>query len=525
MKYLITIGVFLLSLFSYGAPTSIKGKAPEFKGKKVYLHQYADHITKSLETLHETVVSDEGTFQFEVEVAATFLAVIKIEDINAHLFVQPESNYRFEFPKASKEQATTINRTTFVELVFEQLDTTDINYLITDFNLQYEGFFSEYYDEIARMKRPGNSSYKKEEETKRNLYHPEDGGENEKEKGKEQPAPGIKPKNERQTFDDLVNRLTNRLQKRYATIDNAYFHAYVQYAIASLKLSALPKKKTFYETYLREQPVRYRNTEYMAFFNEFYANHLLMASFSQKGAAITRIINKLQSPTLLNAFLSNDPFLEGEQLRELVMIRGLGELFYNKEYAEESVLVVLDSIRTQSQFPDNSVVANNVYAHLTKLREGSPAPDFSLYNQYNELVTLDDFKGKYVYLDFWATWCKPCLTEMTVMTDLYKKYGEDIEFVSISIDPHQKSMVGFLNQHPEYEWTFLHFGNHKDIRSDYNIRSVPSYFLIDPEGNLLQSPALPPSSPIERPGQTVEKAFYDIHLALHPRKKLKVWDD
>ena len=63
-----------------------------------------------------------------------------------------------------------------------------------------------------------------------------------------------------------------------------------------------------------------------------------------------------------------------------------------------------------------------------------PAPEFQLKNEKGEIVSLRDFQGKYVYIDFWATWCVPCIKEMTIMPALQEKYGPVIEFVSISID-------------------------------------------------------------------------------------------
>jgi len=131
---------------------------------------------------------------------------------------------------------------------------------------------------------------------------------------------------------------------------------------------------------------------------------------------------------------------------------------------------------------------------------GQPSPEFNDYENYNGGKTsLKDLRGKYVYIDVWATWCKPCVGEIPSLIELEATYGDKIHFVSISVDEAdskekwkamiaEKGMKGyqlFANQGEE-ESPF-------DIA--YKINSIPRFILLDPNGIIVKPDAPRPSSP------------------------------
>ncbi len=132
------------------------------------------------------------------------------------------------------------------------------------------------------------------------------------------------------------------------------------------------------------------------------------------------------------------------------------------------------------------------------LAKGSLSPKFNGYENYKGGTTsLDDLKGKYVYIDFWATWCGPCKAEIPSLKELEKKYhGKNIEFVSISIDVEKyhdkwKTMV------KDMELTGIQLIAPKSVDSDflkaYKINAIPRFVLLDPEGKIVDASAPRPS--------------------------------
>ncbi|MFD2823458.1 redoxin domain-containing protein [Lacinutrix iliipiscaria] len=140
---------------------------------------------------------------------------------------------------------------------------------------------------------------------------------------------------------------------------------------------------------------------------------------------------------------------------------------------------------------------------------GQPSPTFENYENFNGGDTsLNDLKGKYVYVDVWATWCGPCKAEIPSLKAVEKEYHDkNIEFVSISVDNGR----GYKNKSQElaYEgWKkmiadkemggvqlFADNAFQSDFITGYKINSIPRFILIGPDGIIINPDAPRPSSP------------------------------
>jgi thiol-disulfide isomerase/thioredoxin len=128
---------------------------------------------------------------------------------------------------------------------------------------------------------------------------------------------------------------------------------------------------------------------------------------------------------------------------------------------------------------------------------GTPSPSFEDYeNHKGGKTSLADLRGKYVYIDVWATWCKPCLAEIPDLKKLEEKYGTQMHFVSISVD-REKDYDTWKDMVNDKELKGLQLFAHSDGPSEfdeaYNINSIPRFILIDPQGNILNPDASRPS--------------------------------
>ncbi len=128
-------------------------------------------------------------------------------------------------------------------------------------------------------------------------------------------------------------------------------------------------------------------------------------------------------------------------------------------------------------------------------KKKQPAYDFTLVDQYGNEHTLSDYKGKVVFLNFWATWCGPCKQEMPDIEALYNEYGKnegDVIFLGVAnptnseypnnSDVSKEEIVNFLEENNN---TFpVVFDETGDVLSNYYISAFPTTFLIDIEGNI-----------------------------------------
>ena len=150
------------------------------------------------------------------------------------------------------------------------------------------------------------------------------------------------------------------------------------------------------------------------------------------------------------------------------------------------------------------------YAELEKLKKGSNSPQFDYENYKGGNTSLADLKGKYVYIDVWATWCGPCKAEIPHLKEKEKKYhGKNIEFVSISVDALKdsekwKAMI----KDKELGGTQLFANNswESDFIQDYKITGIPRFILIDPAGKIVSADAPRPSD------DKLEKTFQELDI-------------
>ena len=159
---------------------------------------------------------------------------------------------------------------------------------------------------------------------------------------------------------------------------------------------------------------------------------------------------------------------------------------------------ILDFVLANSKEEEVKQTAQLTYDKITKLAVGAPSPVFTNYENANGGTnSLSDFKGKLVYVDVWATWCRPCLAEIPALKALHDKLkGKNIEFVSISIDEDKEAWRKVVK---ERELKGIQLIADKAFESqfirDYSINQIPTFLIIDKEGRIIDPDAPRPSDP------------------------------
>lgn len=128
------------------------------------------------------------------------------------------------------------------------------------------------------------------------------------------------------------------------------------------------------------------------------------------------------------------------------------------------------------------------YLHeMTKLRVGQKAVNFEAKTLNGENVSLSEMEGKLVLLDFWATWCGPCIPEIPNLKMLSEKYDNDkFEIISISLDQDKEALTEMIEE-KEIEWKQVHQEKtwEGEIAEFYNVAKLPRKYLINPEGEIV----------------------------------------
>lgn len=112
-----------------------------------------------------------------------------------------------------------------------------------------------------------------------------------------------------------------------------------------------------------------------------------------------------------------------------------------------------------------------------------PAPDFVLDSSTGKPVKLSALRGQVVAINFWATWCAPCLQEMPLLDGLYKQHrGEGFTLLGVNVEPDPKKADGWLKQRP-VSFPVLYDVN-SDVSTLYQVIGMPSTVFIDKKGNI-----------------------------------------
>lgn len=436
--------------------TNISGNAPGAEGKPIRWYVYQDLVTFHEVQIASSVIDSAGDFSLRAEIGETRTISLEIDFHRTEFYAEPGKSYVLRIAPLDYNTGREINpfissQTLQADIVNPGLN--ELNIWIRNYNDKYDQFLLDHFNQLYL-------------ERNRSLLD---------------------------TFKLSVNFL-------HRDVDIPYFRDFMMFKTAGLEqLSKAVNQYMLARRYFIHRPILYQNTEYMNFFNSFFSKYMTAGSNILRKIDFVPIINGPQAFRNMMKAASADTILIDEPLRELVLLKGLMELFYSNTQMQDRIIAVVREAETECKSAENKVVAKDLLLRITSLRPGSKAPGFVLDDRDKKSVSLQGLTGKPVLLCFWTTYCQGCLSEMEWMASMWPKYKDKVEFVNISADRDFVMMKFFIDKKPDYSWKFLHVGEHWEILRDYDVRSYPLFVLIDKQGNLFKKyPAPQPSEGLDK---------------------------
>jgi len=445
--------LILLSGFTLKAELStVSGRIINGKGLTVRLMTYSDQVTYLRETLASALIGEDEKFLITIENNLIRYVWLDIEFQQAEMFIQPGQSYEIEIEmKNLSISASYYNRTGLPVKILKD-DSDNLNLYIQDFNQLYNDFMLNYADNVRTHSSSG-------------------------------------------MFDTFIKAINLRFQN--AT--SPYFMDYIRYKTASMQLFLrLKSRDNIGLEYFTGKPVLYENIEYMDFFHLFFEKYFLAgAKYLDYNQSYDLVNGNAAAADILDS-LKADPVLKDAGLRELLLLKGLKELYYISGFNRSGIILLVNEISGNGSSPDTRKIAENMLVRLKRLQPGSQAPEFKL-SAFNtgKKYQLTDFRGKYIYLAFFESGNPACQSELGMITGIYEEFRSKVAFVAVSVDKDPGKLAAYLKA-ADLPWLVLQYGGNLELLENYDAIAFPHFILIDDKGQIVSCPAPSPSENIKK---------------------------
>lgn len=449
--------VFLLCLpfFAGAQNTTIFGTNKTYANQKIDVYTCTDYIA-GINTLVGSAVADsEGNFSINMDLTATCRVTLDLGRIRGVMYVDTAMSYNIALPDFEPKNKGDLLNPYFepfeIVLGVKSPRQSDINKYIDMFDYAYEDCVERNY----------LSLFKKTRQTE-------------------------------------VDSIIDNMEKSFDTIPNEFFKTYRHYKYAWLKyVSYMRDWRYVSREYFDNCEVPYDNPAYMDLFNSMFTNFLEFYMNTREGERIFSDIVYAKSPKLAKQTLSNSLAVTNDTLQELVLLKAIHDALYDHDFPSSSLLITLDSIRLTTNVERHRKIAQDIDQKNRVMRVGTMAPSFSLADTLGELHNIDNYRDKFVYVNFISIDNYACVQDLEQLRLLNEKTKEVMQVVSISIDEDFEKVKMYFRKRG-YNWELLDYKNDPSVLERYKVRVFPSYYLVDVDGTLCMSPALSPSEDFEK---------------------------
>lgn len=454
-----------------------------------------DQMSQGRETLASEFIND-SLFTFKLEIEEVQEIELRCGSWLSRMFIEPGETYHISFElDDTQPQRLTDN---LAKIDFTQKPASSLNADLSDYMVKMNEFLQEV--SLAMTFNSGSDAYKEQNREKLvglNLLKAE--------------KDSIQT-DERINIDGLLEEFTKA--NKPSKSSHPFLKEYMNFTSASFDLLILEKSELF-EKYLLESSHPFNNPAYVMFLKEYYKKCLGdLQNTDQRNDFLTRLASPRATSMIEDFFKSSDK-LPKEVVERIV-------LFQIKMAADAKLIPVKHAIsffeRGVAAGGNNGKACQAYLKDLKKMGAGMKISNFELLAPNHDRVNTDSFEGQIIYYSFFSPKSKSCLRECFTMERLHDKYGSKISFVSICTDSDYGIFEQYLLDHPNQDWTFLYGGQCTEMMKEFNVKSIPSFYLVDNRGYMMQDYTPSPSTGIDR-------VFDQLTSSNNKDQRIKVWDD
>jgi peroxiredoxin len=296
--------------------------------------------------------------------------------------------------------------------------------------------------------------------------------------------------------DTTLPAFVQAVRDTFSGVEEPFFSGWMEARLAMLATMKLPAREQVLEKYRSfGEQVRLCNPAYMELFNQVFDNYFNYLTRHRHEEMLRSVVKSAHGDSL-RLLIRADLQVENPEFIDLVGLKGIYDAWYNKTFTEEELLALLRSFSGGIVSPSVRPVAAHVLKRFNTLRPGTPAPSFMLKGIDGQRYGPEDFRGKYLYLNFSSRLSYSSLRQFSLLAELFGRYGDQLEVVTIAIDD-QPAMLRAFVRDKGYRWPFLICDGACEVTRRYSVRGFPTYYLIDPKGKIVLAPAPAPTENFE----------------------------
>jgi peroxiredoxin len=446
----------LVTLRVFGA--ELMFSAPEYAGSSFTFYIVPNFLTDKQEIVAEAVVNEKGDLKVGFNVESTIPVYSEFGIYKGWFIADPGVSYDLILPpKADNTSTNPYFRPKLIHLGIKNCPPESTNWIIDDFNRQYNMEMSNNMNQIF---------YRRSLET--------------------------------------AEKVVDTLQSKFPETSNIYFEHFKTYKYAMIKYMALIQDPTpVIEEYFVDKPILYNHPEYSELFDKLFTKYLQYATQQVDGQKTSVMLNSGAYEQLIEWLTVDVKF--DKPLAEAVILKGIKPLFYSKRFNTVGLFNLLQKITDTSELAIHKTTATKIFNELARTMYGAMAPELSLLDINGNLVNWENLEGKYVYLCFTRSDNEKFLPHKELMKGFYQLYHENLALVIILEDDEIEKNAALLEANG-FEWTVLRGMTRRDIYESFNVRIMPTYFLIDPRGKMCGSQAPWPDENFEMQFSNILKA-------------------
>lgn len=457
------------------------GKAPSYAGMTVVFERTSNFITRETQEVVRLPIDKSGRFDQVFSLTETTYCFAELGIYSGYIYCEPGCSYELELPvftaRPLSEKFNPYFKLELVEIGLRNPIPSAINVLIRDFDEAFDAL----YDLNAV------SIFVKADVPKAKL---------------------------------LVDQLDSIFPK--TSLDYFENHREAQYG-KLFNLAYKRQRRTTIAYAGNLFPVNPNEPAYSSLFNEVFKDFFQYYFSTPHGKRLRDGFRQASSFDSLSMVMAEDTLFTNTTFRETLLLKALYDAYYSERYDKNQLEKLFFSAQNECKTAIAKSFGQSVYKHVTKLKNGTVAPDFIAYSSSGRDFSLSSFKGKFVYVCFANTQNHACKKDLIAMTALARDFKKDLEVVAVVTDENRDDAFAFEKQNG-LKYNFLHYNFNGKVLLDYNVKAMPTYYLVDPEGNIYNNSMLPPNEEFVKYFQETVRNFKYKKARKSPDSQRSIYD-